>query len=209
VDFSLPLLREAETQPERLQAKFLAMDLTKLAEHGRELFTAGMWSVVTMFAVLHHIPSVDLRLGILQTVRQLISDDGKFILSNWQFLNSERLKRRIQPWEAASLSGSQVDPGDYLLDWRSGGTGLRYVHHFAETDLAELARASGFRVAEAFDSDGDTGNLSLYQVWVPNSGSPDFAVKEKPSRRFLEGPNPRLGAVRFCGLIESESKQMF
>jgi 2-polyprenyl-3-methyl-5-hydroxy-6-metoxy-1,4-benzoquinol methylase len=169
VDFSLPLLREAETQPEGFQAIFLAMDLTRIAERVPELSVPGNWSVVTMFAVLHHIPSVDLRLEILRTVRQLVNTKGKFILSNWQFLNSERLKGRIQSWEAASLSAVQVDPGDYLLDWRSGGTGIRYAHHFAETELAELARASEFRVEETFHGDGDTGNLSVYQVWVPNS----------------------------------------
>jgi hypothetical protein len=30
------------------------------------------------------------------------------------------------------LSANDVDPGDYLLDWRSGGEGLRYIHHFSE-----------------------------------------------------------------------------
>jgi (p)ppGpp synthase/HD superfamily hydrolase len=106
-----------------------------------------------------------LRLGLLKVVRRLLSADGSFIHSNWQFLNSEKLRARVQPWEAASLSESDVDAGDYLLDWRSGGKGLRYVHHFDENELDKLARASGFRVADTFYSDGDLGNLGLYQIW--------------------------------------------
>jgi hypothetical protein len=123
--------------------------------------------MITAFAVLHHIPSVELRLDLLRVVRGLLKKDGIFVLSNWQFLNSEKLKSRIQPWEAASLSESEVETGDYLLDWRSGGKGLRYVHHFTENELEALARFSGFRVVDSFYSDGDTGNLGLYQVWQP------------------------------------------
>jgi len=95
----------------------------------------------------------------------LLKTDGIFVHSNWQFLNSEKLKARIQPWEAVSISGSKVDAGDYLLDWRSGGKGLRYVHHFDEEELDELAKASDFRIMDIFYADGEGGNLGLYQVW--------------------------------------------
>jgi SAM-dependent methyltransferase len=174
VDFSLPLLREAGTQPEDFSATFVQVDLTELSAFSDRLLAisdqrlAGQgWSVITAFAVLHHIPSTELRLDLLRASRRLIRDDGVFIHSNWQFLNSEKLKARIQPWEAANLSGAEMDAGDYLLDWRSGGKGLRYVHHFDEQELAELASASGFRVADTYYSDGEGDRLGLYQVWRP------------------------------------------
>jgi SAM-dependent methyltransferase len=174
VDFSLPLLREAESLPGGFSVEFMEADLTQLtAVSDQQLAISdqrlafGSWSVITAFAVLHHIPSTELRLNILQTVHQLLKEDGIFLHSNWQFLNSEKLKARIQPWEAARLSGSEVDAGDTLLDWRSGGKGLRYVHHFNEEELRTLAESSRFRVVETFYSDGDTGNLGLYQIWKP------------------------------------------
>lgn len=167
VDFSLPLLRDAEVQPEEFSARFLEVDLTKLSAVQEQLLVSGNWSVVTAFAVLHHIPSQELRLDILRVANQLLKKEGLFIHSNWQFLNSEKLKARIQPWEVVNLSEAQVDGGDYLLDWRSGGKGLRYVHHFSERELGELASASQFRVVETFYSDGETGNLGLYQIWQP------------------------------------------
>jgi SAM-dependent methyltransferase len=167
LDFSLPLLRDAESLPEGFSGRFLQADLTQLSAISDRLFPVGGWDVVTAFAVLHHIPSTELRLNLLQTVHQLLKEDGVFVHSNWQFLNSEKLKARIQPWEAAHLTGSEVDTGDYLLDWRSGGKGLRYVHHYTEDELNELARVSGFRVVDTFYSDGDTGNLGLYQTWQP------------------------------------------
>jgi SAM-dependent methyltransferase len=165
VDFSLPLLRDAEVQPGEFSARFMEVDLTKLSAFRDQLSVEGGWSVVTAFAVLHHIPSHDLRLEILRVVHQLLEEDGIFIHSNWQFLNSEKLKARIQPWEAADLSASDVDPGDNLLDWRSGGQGLRYVHHFAEQELSDFAKESNFTVLDMFYSDGEGSRLGLYQVW--------------------------------------------
>ena len=174
VDFSLPLLRDAESQPEGFSASFREMDLTTLnADHQLQedsfAFPLSSFDVVFAFAVLHHIPSTELRLNILKEVHKLLRPNGKFIHSNWQFLNSEKLKARIQPWEAGAISESDVDAGDYLLDWRDGGVGLRYIHHFSEVELNELAEASGFHVSETYHSDGEGGRLGLYQVWMPVS----------------------------------------
>ena len=164
LDFSVPLLQDADTQPEGFSAKFLEGDLTKISENKGQLLILGKWDVVIAFAVLHHIPSEEIRLNILRSVRELLGENGSFILSNWQFMNSEKLRGRIQGWSKVGLSSADVDPGDYLLDWRSGGEGLRYVHHFSEEELISLAKMEGFVVREAFYSDGEGGNLSLYQI---------------------------------------------
>jgi tRNA (uracil-5-)-methyltransferase TRM9 len=123
--------------------------------------------VATAFAVLHHLPGIGTRLQFLQQFRSLLTSQGYLYLSNWQFLNSERLRARIQPWERIGITQEQVDVGDYLLDWRQGGYGFRYVHHFDEAELEELAQLSGFRILESFYSDGKGGRLSLYQIWEP------------------------------------------
>ncbi len=168
VDFSLPLLRDAESQPEGFAAQFMELDLTVLSPQSEQLSAIKQqgepWSVVTAFAVLHHIPSRELRINILQAVHSLLAPGGLFIHSNWQFLNSEKLRARVQPWDGVAGLG-ESDAGDYILDWRSGGTGLRYVHHYNEAELHELAEATGFTLRETFYSDGETENLGLYQVW--------------------------------------------
>jgi SAM-dependent methyltransferase len=165
LDFSLPLLKNAEPQLEGFPASFIEGDLTRLSDIEDRLSIPRGWSLITAFAVLHHIPMEEIRLNILHAAHGLLVEDGHFILSNWQFLNSEKLKGRIQDWSKVGLSSADVDPGDYLLDWRSGGEGLRYVHHFSEEELASLAGATGFRVQDTFYSDGESGDLSLYQVW--------------------------------------------
>lgn len=164
VDFSLPLLRDAESSG---GVEFREIDLSKLSAISNQLSAVyGQWSIVTMFATLHHIPSNEIRLDILRTIKKLLKPDGKFILSNWQFLNSEKLKSRIQPWERVDLTQGDVDENDYLLDWRSGGEGLRYAHHFSSEELVELANQVEMRVEAEFLSDGENGRLGLYQIWV-------------------------------------------
>ena len=163
LDFSLPLLQDAQIQPAQFPAKFLAADLTA-SDWANLIHDPGQFSVVTAFAVLHHIPGTELREKILSTVHNLLGQRARFIHSNWQFLNSPKLRQRIQPWETIGLSADDVDPQDYLLDWRAGGSGLRYVHSFSAGELTQLAANTGFREKETFLSDGEGGNLGLYQV---------------------------------------------
>jgi SAM-dependent methyltransferase len=162
-DFSLPLLRDAESTP---GVEFREADLNRLSMMSGQLARESGWDVITMFATLHHIPSDEIRLDILMTVKKLLKPGGRFILSNWQFLNSGKLKARIQPWSRVGLKDSEVDAGDYLLDWRSGGKGLRYAHHFSAGELLKLAGQVGMSVNESFLSDGENGRLGLYQVWI-------------------------------------------
>jgi 2-polyprenyl-3-methyl-5-hydroxy-6-metoxy-1,4-benzoquinol methylase len=162
LDFSPTLLEQAAaSQPAYF--KFVQADLSTTDWDAQ--LAGNRYAVILAFAVLHHIPGVELRLQVLRKARSLLSVGGRFIHSEWQFLNSPRLTSRIQPWEAIGISASDVEPGDYLLDWRQGGSGLRYVHHFSEDELEELAGQASFEVEETFLSDGENQRLGLYQVW--------------------------------------------
>ncbi len=163
LDFSLPLLSDARIQPPGFSISFHEADLT--AADWEQTLGAEHFSLITAFAVLHHIPGAELRRKIFRKIHNLLEPEGKFIQSNWQFLNSKKLKKRIQPWESAGLATEDVDDGDYLLDWRSGGSGLRYAHHFSIQELSQLASETGFMVKESFYSDGEGERLGLYQVW--------------------------------------------
>jgi SAM-dependent methyltransferase len=188
LDFSLSLLTEAGRQPAGLTVNFAEADLTSNdweSVVASERFSASeailssnarllrreehpprndMVNIIFCFAVLHHIPSESLRLKVLNKIHALLASDGKFILSNWQFLNSDKWRARIQPWERIGLSAADVDEGDYLLDWRHGGEGLRYVHCYSDDELISLAAQSRFDVQDSFHADGEGGRLSLYQI---------------------------------------------
>lgn len=165
LDFSQRLLEYARANnPTPQQARFLPTDLTTPSWDSP---LSGPFDHIIAFAVLHHIPGNDLRERILRKVHHLIQPAGRFVLSNWQFLNSTRWRERIQPWEKAGLDPADLEPDDYLLDWRRGGTGYRYVHYFTEQEMEHLASETGFQILETFHSDGKEGNLGLYQIWKP------------------------------------------
>ena len=173
LDASLPLLILAEKAtkeyeiPAGSSAKFLRADLSQ-PDWAQDL--NGTFDFIFAFAVLHHLPP-PLYPELLITTRSLFGKSppkgGQMVLSNWQFLKSPRWIKRVLPWETIGIKAGEVTKNDYLLDWRRGGRGLRYVHYFEEEELGSLARKAGFKVAESFSADGKEGNLGLYQTWVP------------------------------------------
>ncbi len=176
LDLSRALLSEAQSASlSPLRSAFLQIDLTQ-ANWSKALrsfcaahFNLGdpKFEAILAFAVLHHIPSAPLRRQILNEVRQMVAPNGRFIHSEWQFHHSPRWRSRIQPWERIGLRPEDVDEGDYLIDWRHGGYGLRYVHLFNEDELETLASQAGFSIEETFYSDGEGGKLAIYQIWKP------------------------------------------
>ena len=123
------------------------------------------FNTVFSFAVLHHIPSTQLRLKVLKDIYQVLYPGDNLYHSEWQFLKSARLRSRIKSWETVGLNQEMVDVDDYLLDWRHEGYGLRYLHHFSLAELESLASASNYIIEETFLSDGKGRNLGLYQAW--------------------------------------------
>ncbi len=143
---------------------FAAVDLSG---PGWAADVSGPFDEVFALAILHHIPKAAMRRRFLRQVRSLAATHARLTLSVWDFCASARLRRRIVPWSAIGLTEADVDTGDYLVDWRRGGRGLRYVHRFEEAELRALAEATGFAVAETYRSDGEDSRLGLYQIWKP------------------------------------------
>jgi SAM-dependent methyltransferase len=168
VDASEELLMEAESAVAASQAIFLYLDLADkvwVEQLAALMSTKPQFDTIFAFAVIHHLPSHDLRLNLLQSAHDLLSQGGTMMLSVWNFLASPRLSKRIVPWSAVKLAEQELEEGDFLLDWRSGGYGLRYVHHFTGPELRDLAHKAGYEVLDEFLSDGEGGNLGRYQIW--------------------------------------------
>ena len=188
LDSSVPLLEDARRGTYAFPVAFVQADLVSVA-HVRSVVDRAAaalssddsnplkaerwpvkperWNFITAFAFMHHVPGRERRLAVLAQVRGMLTRDGLFVLSNWQFSTNMRMQYRIQPWSNVGLGAQELDEGDYLLDWQRGGSAFRYVHEFQEGELAELAARSGFAVVNAFHSDGSDRRSGLYQVWRP------------------------------------------
>ncbi len=175
LDFSPDLLTYAQNTLNGLAGGYPAGMITfKQANLADEDLKASLSSepfdAILAFAALHHLPGRENRRRLLRLVKEHLAQGGRFIHSEWQFQRSPRWAGRRLPWEKAGLADGDVEAGDTLLDWRATGgkaaPALRYVHRFTEDELAEDARACGFRILETFYSDGKEGDLGLYQVWA-------------------------------------------
>ncbi len=127
----------------------------------------GQFPAIACLAVMHHLPGKANRLRLLQEIKNHLPENGRLLISNWQFMDSPRQRRKVQDWAAVGLTAADVEPNDYLLAWQRGGFALRYACHIDATETAELAQAAGFSILEQFRSDGKEGNLSLYTVLTP------------------------------------------
>jgi SAM-dependent methyltransferase len=127
----------------------------------------GIFSAISCLAVMHHLPGKANRLRLLQEIKEHLGGNGRLLISNWQFMDSARQRRKVQDWAEIGLTAADVEPNDYLLAWRRGGFALRYACHIDASETAELAAAAGFSIVDQFRSDGKEGNLSLYTVLTP------------------------------------------
>lgn len=124
----------------------------------------GRYDWVILRAVLHHIPGAENRQAIITRAAGCLAPQGCLLLANWQFLEIERLRRRLLPWDVIGLLPDDVEPGDYLLNWQREGYGVRYVHLIDEDETATLATGAGLTVETLFRADGHHNNLTLYAV---------------------------------------------
>lgn len=129
---------------------------TALREH-------APFDLTLAFAVLHHIPSFDLRCRVLRDIHGLLRADGVLVMSNWQFTHSERLKNKVVSFRTLDIDERELEAGDALLDWKRDGAGVRYVHLLTRDEVQSLAAQSGFAVFEQFEADGDLNLFSVLQ----------------------------------------------
>ena len=121
---------------------------------------AQIFSTVLCFATLHHLPE---RLPLMRELARVARPNGVVVVSVWQITHNARMQKKIV---------EDLGNGDYILDWKSGGQGLRFVHEVTETELRGLVSEAGLDVREMFRSDGKSGDLGLYAILAPTPTLP-------------------------------------
>lgn len=122
-------------------AKFLTGNIVAKIPFKKETFDR-----VFCFAVLHHIPSDQLRLRALQEIFRVLKKNGQAVVVVWNLLN-QWPRARFSIDEKIKNKPSELDAGDLLVPWKGtkNKTIERYLHLFTERELKLLAREAKFK----------------------------------------------------------------
>lgn len=157
--------------------RFIQLDiLGALMGDGAPTRLAPPCDLAVCFGFMHHVPSRDLRLAVLDLLTNSVKPGGLIAISFWAFMNDPKLAAKAaeaqtraqiaRPFPA--YDPAHMEPGDHLLGWQQDQTVFRYCHHFDDAQIDELLAAHNaaspvyLQEIERFDSDGRSQNLNRY-----------------------------------------------
>jgi ubiquinone/menaquinone biosynthesis C-methylase UbiE len=160
VDFSEELIKEAKSI--HSEADFRVGNALQLP------FVDEFFDKIYCFAVLHHIPSKQLRKQFMEETQRVLKPGGVLILTVWDLWSNPRAKKTLcknrlkKLFFASSLGWNDVF---YLWkDVRGEVLAKRYVHMFKEREVTKLAKQSGLEVmnyGKIQKTGNENGNIYL------------------------------------------------
>ena len=148
VDNSEKLIKIAKSKYP--QGNFQAADAFNLA------FPDNFFDKIFSIAVLHHIPSEELRLQFLKEAKRILKPGGNLILTVWNFRELKEFLLLFKSIIFKILCFSKLDFGDFLEPW--GKKTERYYHYFFKKELINLIKKSGFKIKEIGCTRNERGN---------------------------------------------------
>lgn len=155
VDSSEELLELARTNyPDH---EFKTADILDLTSEVKEKF-----DLVISVAVLHHLPSEELRLQALKQLKLVCVPQGQIIFSVWKLWTNKKYQKYLLKniWEKITLR-SDLDFGDLLFSWKNNkgeAVSERYYHAFTKRGLKKLLGKAGFKNFKLYSD--------KYNYWV-------------------------------------------
>lgn len=107
------------------------------------------FNLVISVAVLHHLPSKELRLQALEQLKSVCAPQGQIIFSVWRLWDNKKYQKYLfkNIWQKITLR-SNLDFGDLLFPWKNNkgeAVSERYYHAFTKTGLKKILHLAGFK----------------------------------------------------------------
>lgn len=120
------------------------------AETPDVLFDAPLADISVCFGFMHHVPSCEYRVRVLDTLVRQTRPGGIIAISFWEFMNDERMARKAVRAEARAeltppfegYDSAQFEAGDHLIGWQNDRHAYRYCHHFDDQQITDWCAAS-------------------------------------------------------------------
>lgn len=109
-------------------------------------FNNNSFSHVLCFAIMHHIPSYELRDAGFKEAYRILKPGGKLCVTVWN-LFSDYARKKFQLDAQFKNPQKNFDAHDVFIPWKAtqGKIISRYLHAFTKDELCDLARAAGFK----------------------------------------------------------------
>lgn len=136
----------------KTKAKFIKGSITKL------LFKDNQFDWVCAFAVMHHIPSDELRLRSAREIWRVLKPGGRAVITVWNMF-SDWAEKKFNINEQLKNNQSGLDKGDVIIPWKGtvGKVIHRYMHAFTKNELSKLFKDAGFKKVTAYYAIKETG----------------------------------------------------
>ena len=109
-------------------------------------FLDNSFDIIFSMAVLHHIPSKELRGRFLKEARRVLKEKGILVLTVWKFHRKEELLLLLKYTLLKIMGRTRIDFKDILEPWADKT--LRYYHWFSKRELVKLVEKEGFEIKE-------------------------------------------------------------
>ena len=138
-------------------------------------FKNQKFDLIVLFGVMHHIYDENSRIQLFNQIKTLLSDNGKFIFTTWQFLENERQKKKILNLDSEDgkkflqkfeLKKENFKQNDRILSWEREVKAFRYCHNYTEQEINDLSKQTNFKIEKTFLGDGKEGNLNKYCIFT-------------------------------------------
>ncbi len=137
IDYSEGLIAEAKRKfPEHT---FITGDANTLP------FPNNAFDIAYSFAVIHHIPSVELRRQFVAEALRVLHPGSKFILTAWNLWTAKHFAQLFTSGVESLLGKNSLDVGDVMLTFGKQKH-PRYVHACTKHEITALLREGGFNV---------------------------------------------------------------
>lgn len=165
VDISEKLIDIAKTKYLNKNANWIVADFNS-GHIFTELQKLPKFHFVSLFAVLHHIPTAKAREELIRNAASLVGS-GLLGFTIWNFLEDEKLSKKSVAQTPTKTE--QVELGDYMISWQANEKrDWRFAHAFAEEELENISKVlsgMGGELVMDYFSDGKSGKLNRYFVW--------------------------------------------
>jgi len=144
-------------------------------------FPDNYFNDIYSIAVLHHIPSEELRLKFLNEAKRVLRSGGFLILTVWKFHQIKQWFLLLKYTLLKIIGKSKLDWKDIFEPW--GKKAERYYHWFSKKELEKLVKKAGFEIEKS----GIVKNRNQNRQNIFIVAKKDGAIEPTPSVHVTGG----------------------